>query len=78
MLGLVGIGTFAALTFARISMPSGRLKFSLYCVINQDDGQAKLMFRVVHMRNNLIMNMPILVCNYSSRLLTLMDKLKLN
>jgi inward rectifier potassium channel len=59
MIGLVGIGTFAALTFARISLPSGRLKFSEQCVINQDDGEAKLMFRVVHLRNNMIMNAKI-------------------
>ena len=59
MIGLVGIGTFAALTFARISLPSGRLKFSEQCVINLDDGEPKLMFRVVHLRNNMIMNAKI-------------------
>lgn len=59
MIGLVGIGTFAALTFARISLPSGRLKFSEQCVINVDDGEPKLMFRVVHLRNNMIMNAKI-------------------
>jgi inward rectifier potassium channel len=59
MIGLVGIGTFAALTFARISLPSGRLKFSEQCVVNLDDGEAKLMFRVVHLRSNMIMNAKI-------------------
>ncbi len=59
MIGLVGIGTFAALTFARISLPSGRLKFSEQCVINLDDGEPKLMFRVVHLRSNMIMNAKI-------------------
>lgn len=59
MIGLVGIGTFAAITFARISLPSGRLKFSDQCVVNEDQGDPKLMFRVVHLRNNMIMKAKI-------------------
>jgi inward rectifier potassium channel len=59
MIGLVGIGTFAALAFARISLPNSKLIFSDKLVINEDDGEPMLMCRVAHLRNNMVVNAQI-------------------
>ncbi len=59
MIGLVGIGTFAALAFARISLPNSKLIFSKKLVINEDDGEPMLMCRVAHLRNNMVVNAKI-------------------
>jgi inward rectifier potassium channel len=56
MIGLVGIGTFAALAFARISLPSSKLIVSNKMVINDDEGEPNLMFRVAHLRQNMIVD----------------------
>jgi inward rectifier potassium channel len=56
MIGLVGIGTFAALAFARISLPSSKLIVSNKMVINNDEGEPTLMFRVAHLRQNMIVD----------------------
>ena len=59
MIGLVGIGTFAALVFARISLPSSKLVVSNKLLINDDDGHPSLMFRVAHLRQNVLVNVDI-------------------
>ena len=56
MIGLVGMGTFAALAFARISLPNSKLIFSEKLVINEDDGEPMLMCRVAHLRKNMVVN----------------------
>ena len=59
MIGLLGIGTFAAIAFARISLPISKLIFSDKLLINQDDGEPHLMCRVAHLRNNMVVNAQI-------------------
>jgi inward rectifier potassium channel len=59
MIGLLGIGTFAALAFARISLPSSKLIVSNKILINEDDGEKKLMFRVAHLRQNFLVDVDI-------------------
>ena len=59
MIGLLGIGTFAALAFARISLPNSKLIFSDKLLINQDDGEPHLMCRVAHLRSNIVVNAQI-------------------
>lgn len=59
MIGLVGIGTFAALAFARISLPSSKLVFSNQILMNEDDGAPNLICRVAHMRSNMVVNAQI-------------------
>jgi inward rectifier potassium channel len=59
MMGLVGIGTFAALAFARISLPDSKLIFSKKLLINEDEGEPHLNCRVAHLRNNMVVNAQI-------------------
>jgi inward rectifier potassium channel len=59
MIGMVGIGTFAALAFARISLPNSKLIFSDKLVVNEDEGDEVLMCRVAHLRNNMVLNAQI-------------------
>ena len=59
MIGLVGIGTFAALAFARISLPSSKLTVSDKLLINEDDGEPTLIFRVAHLRQNFLVDVYI-------------------
>jgi inward rectifier potassium channel len=59
MIGLLGIGTFAALAFARISLPNSKLIFSDKLLINLDEGEPHLMCRVAHLRNNIVVNAQI-------------------
>ncbi|MBU3576603.1 ion channel [Polynucleobacter sp. UK-Kesae-W10] len=54
MVGLLGVGMFAALAFARISLPRSRVVFSNTAVINNFEGQPALMFRMANERNNRI------------------------
>ena len=54
MIGLLGVGMFAALAFARISLPRSRVIFSNTAVINDFEGQPALMFRMANERNNRI------------------------
>ena len=54
MIGLLGVGMFAALAFARISLPRSRVIFSNTAVINNFEGQPALMFRMANERNNRI------------------------
>jgi inward rectifier potassium channel len=59
MIGLVGIGTFAALAFARISLPNSKLTVSNKLLINEDDGEPTLLFRVAHLRQNFLVDVHI-------------------
>ena len=54
MIGLLGLGMFAALAFARLSLPRSRVVFSQPVVINAFEGVPALMFRVANERNNRI------------------------
>ncbi|MEI8326433.1 MAG: ion channel [Betaproteobacteria bacterium] len=54
MLGLLGVGLFAALAFARLSLPSARIRFSAVAVITHFDGVPTLMFRAANERRNSI------------------------
>ena len=54
MMGLLGLGMFAALAFARLSLPRSRVVFSQPVVITTFDGVPALMFRVANERNNRI------------------------
>lgn len=54
MVGLLSLGMFAALAFARLSLPKSRVIFSEVAVVSQFDGEMALMFRVANERNNLI------------------------
>jgi len=54
MVGLLGIGMFAALAFARISLPRSRVVFSNTAVVSNFDGRPALMFRMANERNNRI------------------------
>lgn len=54
MVGLLGVGMFAALAFARISLPRSRVVFSNSAVVNTFEGQPALMFRMANERNNRI------------------------
>ena len=54
MVGLLGVGMFAALAFARISLPRSRVVFSNSAVVSHFEGQSALMFRMANERNNRI------------------------
>ena len=54
MLGLLGLGMFAALAFARLSLPRSRVVFSQPVVITMFEGERALMFRIANERNNRI------------------------
>ena len=55
MLGLLGVGLFAALAFARLSLPQARIRFSSVLVISDFDGVPTLMFRAANERRNSIL-----------------------
>lgn len=52
MVGLLGVGMFAALAFARVSLPRSRVVFSKIAVVSHFDGQLALMFRMANERSN--------------------------
>lgn len=54
MIGLLGLGLFAAIAFARLSIPCSRIIFSNVAVVTTYEGQPTLMFRVANERNNRI------------------------
>jgi inward rectifier potassium channel len=54
MVGLLGVGMFAALAFSRVSLPSSRVLFSNHMVMTKFEGQRALMFRMANERNNRI------------------------
>ncbi len=54
MVGLLGVGMFAALAFAKISLPRSRVVFSNTAVVSKFEGQPALMFRVANERSNKI------------------------
>jgi len=54
MFGLLGVGMFAALAFARISLPRSRVVFSKTAVVSDFEGCPALMFRMANERNNRI------------------------
>jgi len=54
MIGLLGLGLFAAIAFARLSIPRSRIIFSNVAVVTAYEGQPTLMFRVANERNNRI------------------------
>ncbi len=54
MTGLLGLGVFAAIAFARLSIPRSRIIFSHSAVIADFDGVPTLMFRVANERKNTI------------------------
>jgi len=54
MLGLLGLGMFAALAFSRLSLPQSLISFSSVAVISPFEGKPTLMFRVANKRNNSI------------------------
>jgi inward rectifier potassium channel len=54
MIGLLGLGLFAAIAFARLSIPRSRIIFSKVAVVSAYEGQSTLMFRVANERNNRI------------------------
>jgi len=55
MLGLLGVGLFAALAFARLSLPRARIRFSEVAVVSLFDGVPTLMFRAANERRNSIL-----------------------
>jgi len=83
MIGLLGIGTFAALAFARISLPNSKLIFSDKLLINFDEGEPHLMCRVAHLRNNIVVNAQISlqlvhpITNRSGQIEMVMEQLNL-
>ncbi len=54
MVGMLGVGMFAALAFARISMPRSRVVFSNTVVVSNFEGRPVLMFRMANERKNRI------------------------
>lgn len=54
MIGLLGLGLFAAIAFARLSIPRSRIIFSKVAVVTTYEGEPTLMFRVANERNNRI------------------------
>ena len=54
MVGLLGVGMFAALSFARLSLPRARVVFSKVAVIEKFNGVPTLMFRMANERTSLI------------------------
>ena len=55
MVGLLGLGMFAALAFARLSLPKSRVVFSKTAIMGKFDGVTALMFRVANERSNHIL-----------------------
>ncbi len=62
MVGLLGLGLFAAIAFARLSIPRARIVFSNVAVITDFDGVPTLMFRVANERNNRIIGAEVELC----------------
>jgi inward rectifier potassium channel len=54
MMGLIGLGLFAAIAFARLSIPRSRIIFSNSAVISDFEGVPTLMFRIANERKNTI------------------------
>lgn len=54
MIGLLSMGLFAAIAFARFSIPRSRVIFSNTAVVADFEGVPTLMFRVANERNNKI------------------------
>jgi inward rectifier potassium channel len=54
MMGLLGLGVFTAVAFARLSIPRSRIIFSKSAVIADFEGVPTLMFRVANERKNTI------------------------
>ncbi len=52
MIGLLSMGLFAAIAFARLSIPRSRVIFSKTAVVADFEGVPTLMFRVAHERKN--------------------------
>jgi inward rectifier potassium channel len=52
MMGLLGLGMFTGIAFARLSIPRSRIIFSKVAVIAPFEGVPTLMFRVSNERNN--------------------------
>ena len=62
MVGLLGMGLFAAIAFARLSIPQSRIIFSNVAVIADFEGVPTLMFRVANERNNHIIGAEVELC----------------
>jgi inward rectifier potassium channel len=62
MVGLLGVGMFAALAFARISLPRSRVVFSKTAVVSNFEGCPALMFRMANERNNRIIGAEVELC----------------
>jgi len=62
MVGLLGMGLFAAIAFARLSIPRSRIIFSNVAVIADFEGVPTLMFRVANERNNHIIGAEVELC----------------
>lgn len=56
MLGLMMVAIFTGLAFAKFSQPRARVAFSAKCVVRPLDGVPTLMFRMVNMRRNQIVD----------------------
>jgi len=52
MIGLLGVGMFTAIAFAKLSLPKSRIIFSKVAIIGKFEGQDVFMFRVANERNN--------------------------
>ncbi len=59
MVGLLGLGVFAAIAFARLSIPRSRIIFSNTAVIADFEGVPTLMIRVANERKNTIIGAEI-------------------
>jgi inward rectifier potassium channel len=56
MIGLLSVGLFAAIAFARFSIPRSRIVFSDKLVIHPHDGVPTLMLRIANERSNQIID----------------------
>lgn len=56
MIGLLSVGLFAAIAFARFSIPRSRIVFSDKLVIHHHDGVPTLMLRIANERSNQIID----------------------
>jgi len=59
MMGLLGVGMFTGIAFARLSIPRSRIIFSKLAVIAPFEGVPTLMFRVSNERNNRVIGAEI-------------------
>lgn len=59
MIGLLGLGLFAAIAFAKLSIPKSQIIFSKVAVVAPFEGVPTLMFRVANERNNHIIGAEI-------------------